>query len=76
MLLNRSVLGLLGIVCLLMGGGIVLLAVVQEQLAPIGWFIAGLCAAVEVSAGLRLFRSAVTGRLPNWFRESLFMLSK
>jgi hypothetical protein len=75
-LLNRSILGLFGIVFLLMGGGTVLLAAIQEQLAPIGWFIAGLCAAVEASAGLRLLQSALTGRLPAWFGESLFHLSR
>jgi hypothetical protein len=70
-LLNRLILGLIGIVFILFAVGALLLGLRQEAFGAVGHILTVTVAVASLAAGLRQIYQAMVGRLPRWYTEFL-----
>jgi uncharacterized membrane protein len=75
-LVNRLILGLLGIVFILFAAGALLLGLREEAFGAIGQIVTVAVAVALLAAGLRQIYQAIVGRLPRWYTELLLWLAR
>ncbi len=68
-LLNRLILGLLGVVFILSAAGVLLFGLRQEAFGASSDVVTVTVALALLAAGLRQIYQAIAGRLPRWFLE-------
>ena len=70
-LLNRVILGLIGILLILFAAGVLLLGLRQGTFEAVGQIVTIVVAVALLTAGLRQIYLAIAGRLPRWYAEVL-----